>query len=137
MPSHDSTGNAPNPGASISAPDEIKAGLVVLWMKNLSSQGGSGGETRGSGSVTLLKVVDEPDRAIMAFWIQKRRKMKNKEEKSCRNVAAFFRHESHRFFFSSALNCWNSSGNPLCKSMRFFVCVCGISLFDWSEFCNF
>jgi len=49
--------------------------------------------------------------------MEKRRKMKNKDEKSCMNVAVLFRHESRRFFCRSAAYCCHSSGKPRRKFM--------------------
>lgn len=41
-------------------------------------------------------------------------------EINCRRVALLFRHDSNRFFFNRALNCWNTNGKPV----RVVLMVC-------------
>jgi hypothetical protein len=74
----------------------------------------------GCGFVTVLYPVVAFERESDAFSIPNNKNMKKKEEKSCRNVALLFLHESNRFFLNKAVNCWYSNGNPCISSMFFF-----------------
>lgn len=121
--------------------------VVILWLslplhtkskqgsltKNFSSQAGIGGEIINSGSLMILSAVEDEKLVSIAFWMQKMRKIKKKDEKSCRNVALLLLHESSRFFLKSAQNCWYRRGKPLCKFIFF-----SLSLADgWESRCGF
>lgn len=107
-----------------------------IFTKNLSSQGGIGGEINAVGSVTVLSAVEEAKLFSIASWIQKMRRMKKKEAKSWRNVALLLRHESRRFFQNNAVYCCQRRGKPLCNVMPRRFSGLSFSFFEFSLLCD-